>query len=96
MQRLKGTSVGDMAQLQHRHIDCEALARQGAGVFVQMIFRDGFYHADPHPGNILVLAKGRVGILDCGMVGRIDDDCASESWRSCSPPATATRLGSPR
>jgi ubiquinone biosynthesis protein len=74
MQRLKGTSVGDMAQLQHRHIDLEALARQGAGVFVQMIFRDGFYHADPHPGNILVLAKGRVGILDGGMVGRIDDD----------------------
>ncbi|MGD0769613.1 MAG: AarF/ABC1/UbiB kinase family protein [Tepidisphaeraceae bacterium] len=74
MQLLKGTSVGDVAQLHHRHIDCEALARQGAGVFVQMIFRDGFYHADPHPGNILVLAKGQVGILDGGMVGRIDDD----------------------
>jgi ubiquinone biosynthesis protein len=74
MQMLTGTSVGDMEKLRHRHIDCEALARQGAGVFVQMIFRDGFYHADPHPGNILVLAKGRVGILDGGMVGRIDDD----------------------
>ena len=74
MQRLKGTSVGDLARLHRRHIDCEALARQGAGVFVQMIFRDGFYHADPHPGNILVMAKGRIGILDAGMVGRIDDD----------------------
>ena len=74
MQFLKGTSVGDVERLHHRHIDCEALARHGAGVFVQMIFRDGFYHADPHPGNILVLAKGRVGILDCGMVGRIDED----------------------
>ncbi len=74
MQLLKGTSVGDLEKLQHRHIDCEALARQGAGVFVQMIFRDGFYHADPHPGNILALAKGQVGILDVGMVGRIDDE----------------------
>ena len=74
MQLLKGTRVGDVAQLHHKHIDCEALARHGAGVFVQMIFRDGFYHADPHPGNILVLAKGRVGILDSGMVGRIDDE----------------------
>jgi ubiquinone biosynthesis protein len=72
MQLLKGTSVGDMERLHRRHIDCDALARHGAGVFVQMIFRDGFYHADPHPGNILVLAKGRVGILDAGMVGRID------------------------
>jgi ubiquinone biosynthesis protein len=74
MQLLKGTSVGDTAALHRRHIDREALARHGAGVFVQMIFRDGFYHADPHPGNILVLAKGRVGILDAGMVGRIDDE----------------------
>jgi ubiquinone biosynthesis protein len=63
-----------MEKLQRRHIDCDALARHGAGVFVQMIFRDGFYHADPHPGNILALAKGRVGIIDGGMVGRIDDD----------------------
>jgi ubiquinone biosynthesis protein len=74
MQMLRGTSVGDMEKLQRRHIDCDALARHGAGVFVQMIFRDGFYHADPHPGNILALAKGRVGIIDGGMVGRIDDD----------------------
>jgi ubiquinone biosynthesis protein len=74
MQLLKGPSVGDTATLQRRHIDCEALARHGAGVFVQMIFRDGFYHADPHPGNIVVLAKGRIGILDAGMVGRIDDE----------------------
>jgi ubiquinone biosynthesis protein len=74
MQLLKGTSVGRIEKLEHRHVDCAELARQGAGVFVQMIFRDGFYHADPHPGNILVLAKGRVGILDGGMIGRIDDD----------------------
>jgi ubiquinone biosynthesis protein len=74
MQRLNGTSVGDAAKIEHRHIDGKETARRGAGVFVQMIFRDGFYHADPHPGNILIMAKDRVGILDAGMVGRIDDD----------------------
>jgi ubiquinone biosynthesis protein len=74
MQLLNGTSVGDKEKLVHGHTKTEAIARQGACVFVQMIFRDGFYHADPHPGNILVLARKRVGILDGGMVGRIDDD----------------------
>jgi ubiquinone biosynthesis protein len=74
MQLLKGTSVGKIDKLKRRHIDLQALSRQGAGVFLQMILRDGFYHADPHPGNIIVLARGRLGILDAGMVGRLDDD----------------------
>jgi ubiquinone biosynthesis protein len=74
MQFLDGPSVGYIDKLKHRHVDLEAIAREGASVFVQMILRDGFYHADPHPGNILALSRGRVGILDAGMVGRIDDD----------------------
>jgi ubiquinone biosynthesis protein len=74
MQMFSGTSVGQIEKLKRRHVDCEALARRGAAVFVQMILRDGFYHADPHPGNILLLSKGRVGILDAGMVGRVDDE----------------------
>jgi ubiquinone biosynthesis protein len=74
MQLLKGTSVGDVTQLHRRRIDHESLARHVAGVFTQMIFRDGFYHADPHPGNIVVMARGRLGILDAGMVGRVDDE----------------------
>ena len=38
-----------------------------------MIFDHGFYHADPHPGNLLVMDGCRIGLLDCGMVGRIDE-----------------------
>ena len=49
------------------------LARRGARVFLDMIFRDGFFHADPHPGNVLVLPGGVIGLLDAGMVGRVDD-----------------------
>jgi ubiquinone biosynthesis protein len=40
--------------------------------FFQQIYIDGFFHADPHPGNLLYLNDGRVALLDCGMVGRID------------------------
>ncbi len=40
--------------------------------FFQQIYLDGFFHADPHPGNLFYLEDGRVAILDCGMVGRLD------------------------
>jgi len=50
-----------------------AMAKLAADVFLEMIFRDNFFHADPHPGNLLVLPGNRLGILDCGMVGRIDE-----------------------
>ena len=42
-------------------------------MFLKMVFRDGFYHADPHPGNLMVLPGSVIGVLDCGMVGRVDD-----------------------
>ncbi|MEP0851822.1 MULTISPECIES: ABC1 kinase family protein [Cyanophyceae] len=41
-------------------------------VFFQQLYIDGFFHADPHPGNIFYLKDGRVALLDCGMVGRLD------------------------
>lgn len=40
--------------------------------FFQQLYIDGFFHADPHPGNIFYLNDGRVALLDCGMVGRLD------------------------
>jgi predicted unusual protein kinase regulating ubiquinone biosynthesis (AarF/ABC1/UbiB family) len=40
--------------------------------FFQQIYIDGFFHADPHPGNIFYLNDGRLAIIDCGMIGRID------------------------
>lgn len=40
--------------------------------FFQQLYIDGFFHADPHPGNLFYLADGRVALLDCGMIGRLD------------------------
>lgn len=40
--------------------------------FFQQLYIDGFFHADPHPGNLFYLSDGRIALLDCGMVGRLD------------------------
>lgn len=78
MERLDGFKLADQEWLDAEGVDRKELARNGANVFLEMIFRDGFFHADPHPGNFLVLsdhglAEHRIGLLDCGMVGRIDE-----------------------
>ncbi|MDB5289624.1 MAG: hypothetical protein JWL69_865 [Phycisphaerales bacterium] len=78
MEFMKGISATDAKRLERLGVERQELAKRGANVFIQMIFRDGFYHADPHPGNFLVLPDGRVGILDAGMVGRIDDEMRRE------------------
>ncbi|QDU55464.1 ABC1 kinase family protein [Aeoliella mucimassa] len=48
-------------------------ARRGAEIYLTMIFEHGFYHADPHPGNLILLDNGAIGLLDFGMVGRLGD-----------------------
>jgi ubiquinone biosynthesis protein len=73
MEFLDGFKITDEKQLEKFQIDRQELAKRGADVFIQMIFRDGFYHADPHPGNFMVLGDGRIALLDAGMVGRIDE-----------------------
>ncbi|MDB6118408.1 MAG: hypothetical protein JWO08_2189, partial [Verrucomicrobiaceae bacterium] len=73
MEWLEGTSFRDVAQIDTLPVDRDELARRGATVWMDMIFRDGFYHADPHPGNVVVMAGGVLGLFDCGMVGRMDE-----------------------
>jgi ubiquinone biosynthesis protein len=71
---LDGIRITDTCRLKLEGHDLQAIAHRGANVVLNMIFRDGFYHADPHPGNLLVLADGVIGVIDCGMVGRLDDN----------------------
>jgi ubiquinone biosynthesis protein len=78
MERLRGLPVGDRDTLQRSGMDLQAFARRGAVMYLNMIFRDGFYHADPHPGNLMLLEDGAVGVLDCGMAGRLDEELREE------------------
>ena len=74
MERLEGIPGTDAAALKASGADLTEFARRGANMYLEMVFRDAFYHADPHPGNLMLLRDGVVGVLDCGMVGRIDDE----------------------
>jgi ubiquinone biosynthesis protein len=76
MERLDGILGTDSAALAESGVDLDEFARRGANMYLQMIFRDAFYHADPHPGNLMLLPGGVVGVLDCGMVGRLDEELA--------------------
>lgn len=74
MERVDGRSINEIGDTTlFPDLDREALARKISEIYVAMIFAHGHYHADPHPGNILVQPDGTVGLLDFGMVGRIDE-----------------------
>jgi len=73
MELIAGASPHDAGRLDQIGIAREELARRVVSIWMDMVFRDGFFHADPHPGNLIVLPGGAIGIVDCGMVGRIDE-----------------------
>ncbi|MCG9886390.1 MAG: AarF/ABC1/UbiB kinase family protein [Cyanobacteria bacterium] len=71
MDWLDGGAILDRADLRGSDRGREAVTLL-VRAFMQQYLIDGFFHADPHPGNLFYLADGRVGILDCGMVGTLD------------------------
>ena len=74
MERVEGQSIHCLSSRDALPgIDRTAIARRVSSLYVQSIFLKGHYHADPHPGNILIQDDGTIALLDFGMVGRIDD-----------------------
>ncbi len=73
MQRMHGTPVSQIAVLRAKGIDITKLAHDGVEIFFTQVFRDGFFHADMHPGNIQVADDGRYIALDFGIMGTLSD-----------------------
>ena len=77
MERMHGVPISQVARLREAGVDIPKLARDGVTIFFTQVFRDGFFHADMHPGNIMVsLAPrsfGRYIALDFGIVGTLTD-----------------------
>lgn len=78
MECLFGLTLEELREGVEPELSRTIIARRGADAYLQMIFRDGFYHADPHPGNFVIMDDEVIGFLDCGLVGRMDPRLRSE------------------
>ncbi len=70
-ERIRGFSAGDVQGMRAAGIDPNATMEKAARAFFNQVFRDGFFHADMHPGNLFVLPDGRLAPVDFGIMGRI-------------------------
>lgn len=72
MERIKGIRIDDIDSLLKEDIDPREVARKVADVYLRQVLIHGFFHADPHPGNIFVFPDGSIGLCDFGIMGRLD------------------------
>lgn len=73
MEYFEGIKISDLEALEQAGIDRKSIAETLSASICNQILRDGFFHADPHPGNIQVLPDGTIVLLDFGMVGRLSE-----------------------
>lgn len=73
MERIVGRSLKDFGRDATMGGRCDQVAKQGANLYLKMIFTHGFFHADPHPGNLMIMDDDTIGLLDFGMVGRVSE-----------------------
>jgi ubiquinone biosynthesis protein len=69
---MEGFKITDIAKIEEAGLDRKKVSIDLSNAYLKMIFEDGFYHADPHPGNILVSPEGVIIFLDFGMAGIVD------------------------
>jgi ubiquinone biosynthesis protein len=77
MERIRGIRILDLDAIEDRdkaNFDRQDMAKRSASIWVKMIFNDIVFHADPHPGNLFIEPEGRLGLVDFGMIGLVDDE----------------------
>jgi ubiquinone biosynthesis protein len=74
MDYVRGTKVTDLSRVVRTELDGGALADELFRAYLKQVLVDGLFHADPHPGNVLLTEDGCVGLLDLGMVGRVSPE----------------------
>jgi len=74
MEKIEGIKITSIGDLEDKEYNRKQIAVNMVNAVLKQIFVDGFFHGDPHPGNILIMADNTVAFLDFGMVGYIDDE----------------------
>ncbi len=72
-ERLRGIKIDDFAALDAAGLDRERIALNASRLIIKEVLEDGFFHADPHPGNMLILPGEAIGLIDFGTVGYLDE-----------------------
>ncbi len=71
LEMIKGCKITDLEQLKTWGLNPERIAEQGIDIYLSQIFEHGFFHADPHPGNIIITREGTICLIDFGMIGTL-------------------------
>jgi ubiquinone biosynthesis protein len=73
LERIRGIKINDLEALDEQGTDRRWLAQYATNVVLKMVCEDGFFHADPHPGNFFIEQDGAIALIDFGMVGVLDE-----------------------
>ncbi len=79
MEYIDGTQLHDIVTLRKRKVPLKQLIEKGFEAILTQVFVHGFFHADPHPGNILITKNNKVAFLDFGIVGRFSEELREKS-----------------
>jgi predicted unusual protein kinase regulating ubiquinone biosynthesis (AarF/ABC1/UbiB family) len=81
MDLVEGRSIDSLGPLGRTELDCEDLADQLIGAYLHQLLVHGFFHADPHPGNVLLTPDGRLALIDLGMVAELSPEVREQLLR---------------
>jgi ubiquinone biosynthesis protein len=96
LEYLRGTKVSELDLAALRPDERRAIAYRMADTWMTMVFRHGFFHADPHPANVFVLDNGEVGLVDFGQAGKLTDEDMARLTRLFVDAATENIDAIPR
>lgn len=74
IERIEGIRINDFERIDREGYDRRDISKKGASAFFKMVLHDGFFHGDPHPGNMFVLPDGRLALVDFGIMGRVTEE----------------------